>query len=62
MKGFYAFSTSSAGAKVFVARDGGLTPDINEADVNSEDVADDLSVLAAAEFDMPFDIAPTEEE
>ena len=58
MQGYYAFGVSAIGQKVYVARDGGLTPNIDEADINSEDVADDLSVWAAQEFDMAFDIAP----
>ena len=59
MQGYYAFSVTRAGNRVYVARDGGLTPDVDEADVNSEDVADDLSVWAAQEFDMAFDIGET---
>lgn len=53
---FFVFSVDAAGKDVFVARDGGLTPDIGEADVNTEDVADDLSVLATTEYDMIFGI------
>jgi hypothetical protein len=56
MNGFYVFSTAGA-VKIYVARDGGLTPNVDEADLNSEDVADDLSVWASKEFDMLFDIA-----
>ena len=55
--GFYVFSNSGA-SRVYIARDGGLTPDLGEADVTSEDIADDLCAWAVKEFDMPFDIAP----
>jgi hypothetical protein len=60
-QGFYVFGVTRVG-KVYIARDGGLTPERNEADITSEDVADDLMVLASKEYDMPFDIAPNEEE
>jgi hypothetical protein len=52
---FYVYAVSPVG-NVYIARDGGLTPELNEADLNTEDIADDLSVLATTEFDMAFDI------
>ena len=53
---FFVFAVDAAGKDVFIARDGGLTPDKGEADMNDEDVADDLAVLATSEFDMAFGI------
>ena len=53
---FFVFCVDAAGKDVFVARDGGLTPDINEADLHTEDIADDLAILVSAEFDMTFGI------
>jgi hypothetical protein len=53
---FFVFCVDATGKDVFVAKDGGLTPDLAEADLNTEDIADDLAVLVSAEFDMCFGI------
>ena len=57
---FFVFAVDAAGKDVFVARDGGLTPDLGEADLHTEDIADDLAYLASSEYDLCFGIGQNE--